>query len=247
MKRRLIFGLFAVVACSAAEFPAAEGLLDRFIERSGGVAAYAKAKNVEMIGTVEIAGRNISGKIAMVEEGGKAWTSMELPGIGRVEQGFDGNIGWEMNAIQGARLIEGDEKSALKRGSSYSAVTAWRDDYKAARTVGEETVEGAPAWKVLMTPKEGRAETFYFDKESKLLIRVTTLTSTPLGDIPADVVMSDYKSVDGIMTAFTMTQKAMGQSIVMKFDKITYNATLPKGRFDLPVAVKALVAKQAAQ
>ena len=87
MKRCLFVGLFALVACSAAEFPAAESLLDRFIERSGGVAAYAKAKNVEMTGTVEIAGRNISGKISMAEEGGKSWTSMELPGIGRVEQG----------------------------------------------------------------------------------------------------------------------------------------------------------------
>ena len=252
MNTRLIRSLPVLIAllapvASGAGLPSAASLLDQFIERSGGIAAYAKAKNVEMTGTVEIAGKNISGRISMAEEGGKAWTSMDLPGIGRIEQGYDGDVAWEMNAIQGARLIEGDEKSAVKRASSFSAIATWRDEYKDARTSSEETVEGTRAWKVVMTPKEGRPETFYFDQQSMMLIRMTTVSSTPLGDIPADVLMSDYRPVNGIMTAFTVTQKAMGQSIVMKFEKITYNASLPNGRFDLPAAVKALVEKRPAR
>lgn len=239
--------LLAARLAAGAELPDAEGLLNKFIERSGGLEAYAKGKNVEMSGTVEITGRNISGKISMVEEDGKAYTSMELPGIGRIEQGYNGEVAWEMNAMQGARLIEGDEKGAVKRASSFSLLASWRDEYKEAKTTGEESVSGAPAWKVVMIPKEGRPETFYFDKETGMMIRMSSVASSPMGDISADVLMSDYRSVDGIMTPFTMTQKAMGQSIVMKFETITYNAKLPPDRFDLPVAVKALVAKQSAR
>ena len=56
--------------------------------------------------------------------------------------------------------------------------------------------------------------------------------------------VSDYRVVDGIKTAFTMTQKAMGQVMVMHFDKVTYNAEIPPDRFDLPAAVQALADKK---
>ena len=185
---RVSFALvLAVRLASGAELPAADKLIDLFIEKSGGLEAYAKGKNVEMSGTVEITGRNISGKLLMVEEDGRSYTSMEMPGIGRIEQGYNGEVAWEMNAMQGARIIEGDEKTAVKRASSFSLLTSWREEYKDAKTTGEETVEGAAAWKVVMLPKEGRPETFYFDKETGLLIRMTSVASSPLGDIPADV------------------------------------------------------------
>jgi hypothetical protein len=110
--------------------------------------------------------------------------------------------------------------------------------------VGSEDVEGKPAWKVEMTPKEGKPETFYFDKETMLLVRTTATITTPLGEIPVDALMGDYRAVDGIQTPFTLTQKAMSQVIVMKFDKVQYNARIAADRFDLPPAVKALAAKR---
>lgn len=215
-----------------------------FVERSGGADAYARVKSVEMTGTVEIAGRNIGGKISMVEEGKKTWTSMELPGIGTIEIGFDGTTAWENSALQGPRIIEGDEKAAMERSSSLSLVTSWNDEYKTVRTTGEETVDGKPAWKVEMTPKAGNPETFDFDKDSGLLVKMAMVMSSPLGEIPTDMVLSDYRTADGIRTPFVMTQNAMGQSIVMKFDKVVYNAPLAAGRFDPPDAVKALLAKR---
>jgi hypothetical protein len=68
--------------------------------------------------------------------------------------------------------------------------------------------------------------------------------SSPLGEIPTDMTFSDYRVVDGIRTPFITTQNAMGQSIVMKFDKVVYNAPVAAGRFGLPDAVKALLAKR---
>jgi hypothetical protein len=171
---------------------------------------------------------------------------MELPGIGKMELGFDGDTAWENSSLQGPRIIEGDEKSAMERSSSFALVTSWREEYKSIRTVGEEDVNGKPAWKVEMTPNQGNAETFFFDKASALLVRMATVMSTPLGQIPTDMTLSDYRMVDGISTPFTTTQNAMGQSIIMHFDKIVYNAPLAKDAFDLPDAVKAVLAKRPA-
>lgn len=238
--------LLAGLLC-AADLPSGEEVLQAFIEHSGGADIYARAKSAEMTGTVEIAGRNIAGKVYMVESGQKSRTSMELPGIGKMELGFDGETAWENSSLQGPRIIEGDEKSAMTRSSSFALVTSWREEYSSIKTVGEDEVNGKPAWKVEMTPKQGNTETFYFDKASALLVRMATVMSTPLGQIPTDMTLSDYRQVDGISTPFTTTQNAMGQSIIMHFDKIVYNAPLAKDAFDVPDAVKALLAKRPAQ
>src|SRR5438876_11578008 len=111
---------FAASLAVAADMPSGESLIERFIGASGGAPAYAKVKNSVMNGTVELVGRNISGTVTIVEAGEKSWTAMDLPGIGRVEEGFDGVTAWENSALQGPRILEGDEKAAVKRASSFA-------------------------------------------------------------------------------------------------------------------------------
>ncbi len=223
----------------AADLPTGESLLQRYIDRSGGAAAYAQAKNMSSSGTVEMAGRNISGTVTIFEEGEKSYTSMEFPGIGKVEEGYDGETAWEDSALEGPRILEGDEKASAKRAATLALITSWREVYTDAHTVGEADVDGKPAWKVEMTPNEGRPETFFFDKESGLLVRISAVLSTVMGEIATESTMSDFRPVDGILTPFVMTEKAMSQNIVMRFSKIAYNADIPPNRFDLPAEVKA--------
>ena len=218
--------------------------MQRFIDRSGGADAYSKIHSAHMTGTVEVEGHNIHGTVELAEEDSKSWMAIDLPGIGRTEQAFDGETAWETNPIQGARLIEGEEKGVLKRSSGLALVNSWREDYTSIRTAGEESVNGKPAWKVEMTPKEGKVESWFFDKDSAMLLKMSAVVSTPLGDIAADLDFSDFRKLDGILTPFTMTQGAMGQVIVIHFDKIAYNTTLPKDCFAMPADVQALKAKK---
>src|SRR5580692_6202708 len=215
---------FAIAASvsMAADMPSGESLLQRYIDKSGGAEAYAKAKNMAMSGTVEMPAQNISGTVSIFEEGEKSYTAMDFAGIGKIEGGFDGETAWENSALQGPRVLEGDEKVDAKRAATLSLITAWHDVYKEARTVGPEDIDGKPAWKVEMTPKEGKPETFYFDRDSGLLVRISAVHSTPLGNIAAESTMSDFRPVDGILTPFVLTEKAMSQNIVMRFRNISY-------------------------
>lgn len=229
----------AVALAAGADTPSGESLLDRYIDRSGGAEAYAKAKNMSMSGTVEMEGRNISGTVTIFEEGEKSYTAMDFPGIGKVEEGYDGETAWEDSALEGPRILEGDEKASAKRAATLALITSWRKVYKEAHTAGEADVDGKPAWKVEMTPNEGKPETFFFDRDSGLLVRISAVLSTALGDIATEATMSDFRPVDGILTPFAITEKAMSQNIVMHFAKIAYNADIPPNRFDLPDSVKA--------
>ena len=244
---RRCFGLLLTAALlqssafAAADLPSGEELLKLCIERSGGGERLANAKGVEMTGSVEMVGRNISGSIVINEQGEKSYSAIEFPGIGKIEEGYDGSVAWESSAIQGTRIKEGDEKAAVERSSSFRVLTHWKDYYSAIRTVGKEDVGGKPAWKVEMTPKQGKTETFYFDRDSGLLARMDQIVPSPLGEIPTEVDLTDYRAVEGVQTPFLMTQKVVGQTIAIHLDKVTYNATLASGRFDLPPAVKELL------
>jgi hypothetical protein len=238
--RLLILTTAALSPIFAAELPSGESLLKRAIEKSGGAQAYARAKNVSMTGKVEMEGRNITGTAILLEEGRKSYTAMEFPGIGKIEEGYDGETAWEDSALQGPRVLEGDEKAAAKRASTLWLIAAWREVFTEAKTIGPADVDSKPAWQVQMVAKEGKPETWFFDRDSGLLVKTSGILSTAMGDLATELTMSDFRTVGGILTPFAMTQKAMSQTIVMRFDKIAFNAPIPPDRFDPPSSVKSL-------
>lgn len=241
-----LFAVFALAAAlaPAADMPTGASLLDGYIEKTGGAQAYANAKNTVMTGTVTVTGANITGNVSIYEEGEKSYTSIDIAGIGKIEEGYDGNTAWENSILQGPRILTGDEKIEVERSSKLSLISNWRGVYKEARTIGLEDIDGKPAWKVEMTPTEGRPETFFFDRDSGLLVRITAVHATQLGDISSDATMSDFRSVSGILTPFTLIENAMNQHMVMRFSNVAYNVALPKDRFDLPEPIKELASKK---
>jgi zinc protease len=230
----------AALFVQAADMPSGASLIDRYIQKSGGAAAYAKAKTTIMTGTVTVTGANISGNVSIYQEGLKFYELVDIAGIGKIESGFDGETAWENSALQGPRILEGDEKIEAKRAAMLAVVSNWRQVFKEARTTGSEDLDGKPAWKVEMIAKEGKPETFYFDKDSGLLVKTTSVRTTPLGNIPAESDMSDFRPVNGIITPFTLTEKAMNQNMVLKFSAVSYNSEMPKDRFALPPEIKAV-------
>ncbi|HVW07122.1 MAG TPA: hypothetical protein VHC90_00990 [Bryobacteraceae bacterium] len=237
--------LLAVSLVWSADVPSGETLIQRCIDKEGGAKAMDRAQTVVMSGTVEIVGRNIAGPFEIDQQGEKSYTKVDLPGIGKVEEGFDGTTAWESNLLQGTRIKEGDELEATRRASRVSILGDWKDYYKSAITKGEADVNGKPAWQVEMTPTKGSSvEEFYFDRESGLLVKMTQTLPTSLGDIPVEMGLGDYRPIDGILTPFTMSQSAMGQNMAFHIDKVSYSAKIPSATFDLPPAVKELMAKK---
>jgi hypothetical protein len=227
------------------DMPSGDSLIKRCIESEGGTKTIQGAQTEVVTGTVELLGHNLSGPLQIFQQGNKSYTVIELPGIGKMEEGFDGEVAWESNVLQGPRVKDGEELEAAKRDARISLLGDWKDFYKSAETVGSEDVNGKPAWKVRMTPIEGKSiEQFFFDRATGLLVKMTQTLPTALGDIPVEMTLGDYREVEGIKTPFLMTQAAMGQNMAMHIDKVTYNTKIPDSRFDLPPDIKAIVAKK---
>lgn len=226
------------------ELPKAEEILDRYIEVTGGKDAYEKIYNRVSKGTIELKGMGVKGSITLYQaKPNKSYTSFEFENLGSSEEGTNGDVAWELNFATGPRLLEGEEKAFSLRHSTFNAELYWRKLFKKAECAGVETIGEQACYKVVMTPPEGKPETWYFDKNSNLLVKVTITYKSPMGEIPLEIYSSDYKEVNGIRLPHTGTVKVMFQELILKTESIQHNTEIPGSRFDLPEAVKALVEK----
>jgi zinc protease len=249
MIRRTAIALFlALPAAWAADeaLPKAETILDRYVEVTGGKAAYEKHKTELGTGTMTFTAQGLKGSISRYAAApNQAYAVIELEGIGKIEQGTSGDVAWEKSAIMGPRVKSGEEKTQALRESIFNEPIRWRETFLKAETVGRETVEGEDCYKVVLTPKEGKPETSYYSKKSGLIVKSEIMAVTQMGEMNVEMVVSAYKEFDGVKVPTRMLQRAAGQEFVIAIDNVKYNESLPADRFEPPTEIKALLNKPA--
>lgn len=245
MNRRLLTALALSLPLVAADLPTPDSIMDRFVEVTGGKDAYAARKTEVVTGTVEFAAMGLKGAmVTYFEEPGKYYMSMDLAGVGKVETGLVDGVAWENSVLQGPRIKTGEEKNQSIREAAMNGAYEWRKLFSKAETAGEETVEGVPCYKVVMTPATGNPVTMYFEKESGLMRKTTVVAASQLGDIAAESTSTEYKRYDGILEPAKVTEKVAGQEFTITIDTVKANQPIPAEKFALPEEVKALLARQ---
>lgn len=230
------------------DVPKGESILDRYVEVTGGKAAYEKVHNEVAKGALELTGKNVKGTIVSFQaEPNREYIAIDIAGVGKVESGTDGTVAWERSAMAGPRVKTDTEREEMLRASVFNAHLNWRTLYDKAETTGSETVDGDDCYKVVLTPKAaGRPETEYYSIKTGLLVKTSSINTTQMGDIASEAMVKDYKDVSGIMMPFTRVESVAGQEIQVHLDTIEVNADIPKDRFDLPDEIKALLRKNGA-
>jgi hypothetical protein len=250
MKRRILLLLFsAAPALFAADaLPLAESLLDRYVEVTGGRQAYENRKTEFARGTMEYKAQGLKGAITRWSDAsGNYYSSLDVAGIGAIEMGVRGGVAWERSDVLGPRIKEGVERAEAIREATLNSTYRWRELFPKVETTGTEVVEGQDCYRVVMTPAEGAPETIFLSKETGLAVKMVTISSTQMGNVPVEVLVRDYRDFGGIKAPATIVQSAAGLEFTLTLETVEVNAPIPPGRFDLPADVQALLAKRAAR
>jgi len=249
--RRIAIGLAvcwtAAGAClwAADELPKAETLLDKYVEVTGGKAAYEKNRNTVSSGTMDFAAMGLKGTVMAYRAApDKSYVEIDIAGVGKLQEGSNGTVAWSLSAMQGPHLKEGDEKVTALQLATYDGEVKWRDIYKTVETTGVETVDGKECYRVVLTPKEGSPSTRFYDKQSGLMLKTIMNVQSPMGEVTVESVASDYRKEGELLVPHKMTQKTMGQEFSLALESMKYNVEIPKDRFDLPPEIQALVDKK---
>src|SRR5580700_4502860 len=204
--------------------PSVATVIDHLVAATGGRAAWEARHSQVEHATIDFAKQGLKGSLTIYEAAPDKYLGVtELPGIGKIESGSNGDVAWENSALQGPRIKQGDEKAGSLRDGAFNAALKWRTLYAKAETAGVETVEGHECYKVVLTPKEGKPTNEFFDKKSGLLIKTAVTRNTPMGEITAEVVADDYRKEGDIMIPHKMINRAAGQEFLIVVEKVEVN------------------------
>ncbi len=225
--------------------PTGERILDRYVEKSGGIETYNKINNRYMQGTVEIpaAGLTLQTEVYSAKPN-RIFTLAQAEAVGEVRSGSDGRVFWENSLMSGPRLLEGGELTEAMQRAAFDRLAYWRKYYTKAEYVGVDSVDGAPVYKVVMTPQSGNPETMYFNQTTGLLIKSESIFKHQMGDLPIEAVLGDYRDVDGILMPFVTRVIVMGQERVVTVTAISQNIDMPDTLFAIPGEIQELMEDQ---
>lgn len=224
--------------------PKGEAILDRYVDVTGGRAAYEKLNSEIVEGTFELAGKGVTAKMTIYRKApNNSLMVVDVPGVGKMQEGATGEIVWSNSAVQGPRLKAGEERVLSLFRAAFHNELEWRQFFQNVETTGVEEVEGQPCYRVRTTLKDGPEMTQFYDRKTGLLIRITMTLKTQMGAIPSEFTLSDYRDEAGILKPHKAVTKILGQEMVMTFNSFLPNAEIDPARFEVPPEVEALLKK----
>lgn len=215
-------------------------LFSRYVEAIGGEDVIRSHTSTTIRGRFILSAFGIEGDVAIHSAAPNHISQhIELGGLGTIRSGYNGEIGWSMDPLQGNSIMEGDALADLIQNSDYYLAL------NLGESEGQETQEltqtgGADAYKVMLTDSRGKESFLYFSAESGLLLRTDAINSSPAGDVPTSTQFSDYKDFGGYMQPTMLVIDAGGQEFSIEVDEITFD-DVGDTQFDLPSAIQSLL------
>jgi outer membrane lipoprotein-sorting protein len=220
-------------------------LMDKYVEATGGQAAYDAIKSRVVKAEASMPGGGMTGTMEVYAiYPDKFRAEIEMPG-GKFERGSNGETVWVSHPSFGAQILEGADRVSAIRESTQDRFGQWRKIFKKAEYIGDEEVDGTACSKVLLTYKaidpevEESPVTAFVAKDSGLILKWTTTMNTPQGDADVAVRLSDYRKVGDVTVPHQMNAEAIGFEQKVKIEEMKLNVDIPAARFALPEAIEA--------
>ncbi len=234
----------ASAAPKPAALPSAADVLQRYRAAIGGDAAVKKHTTRTEAGTVEITAQGIKGDLKVIAQApDKMHHWLTLPGIGNIEQGYDGHVGWSIDPAVGPRLLQGKELDQLEYAADFYLDLHDPAKYRSMTVVSRGAFEGEDCYEVKLVRTSGFEITEFFSTKTGLIAGMKMDATTQMGSVPVTTVAGEYKAFGGVLTATVVRQKMMSLETVMTVSSVSFDPVDPK-TFDLPPQIAALVKQQ---
>jgi outer membrane lipoprotein-sorting protein len=233
--------VFCAHAASQESLPPARDIVERFVEATGGREALAKHNSRRALGQISMPSQGVEGTVELLAARPNLMRlRMTLPGVGEIQTGYDGRIGWSLNPLTGPMLLEGKSLEQTKLDADFDATLHPETRFTTLETVERTTFEGRPAYKIRAVRTSGDEDFEYFDVENGLMLGAMVTRETPMGSVKATHITTDYKEFGGTRIATKIIQRLMGTEQIITLASVEFD-TVAKSAFELPPQIQALV------
>jgi hypothetical protein len=220
----------------------AEAILDAYVEKCGGRAAFEKIVTRRTTSTASMSMLPAPMDVATVTaRNGRFHSVIKSASIGTIEYGSDGRIVWEINPLTGPLVKKGADGHRFRLLYDLNTLPRWRETFKTGEYLGEATLDGKPAFKVAATLQDDYVVTFSFDQASALLLMMECPVQSATGPSVEETRYGDYRPVDGMLFPFRQVRKGLNPEMTVTFKTVEYNADVPDGEFRVPDVIARIV------
>ncbi len=183
-------------------------VLEKVIEAQGGRKLLESINDTTSKATMDLTMMGMSGIVAMyMKEPDMVRMEMDFMGM-LFTQAYDGETAWMINPQTGGEEVLPDEMAAVVKAGSYGN-SAFLDPEKYGISYslkGKENIEGKDYLILERAYSDGYIISFYIDPDTYLIYKTKQNSfDEMMSEIIEEAVLSDYKKVQGVMTAHTIT------------------------------------------
>jgi hypothetical protein len=223
------------------KLPSAREVLDRHIKAVGGREFLMARSSSHATGTVEMPGPGLKGTLELFQaKPNSMLMRVTLPGVGDVQEGFNGRVGWSISPMTGPSLLQGKQLEERRIDADFYGDLQPEKHYESVTVVEKTTFEGRPCYKMRLVQKGGVEDFHFFDAHTGLKAGAIVTRESPMGAVTATTVESDYKPFGKLLTPTKLTMTMMGIQQVMTILTVEYDKVDPSV-FEPPAQIKALM------
>jgi hypothetical protein len=217
--------------------PAADQILDRYIQALGGAQRLATLTSFVATGTrVGYGPESEKRPVEIFANAPGQRTTIIHTSNGDSTATYDGRAGWIAAPLRPVAVLalSGQELDGVKLDAELSfparikqAVGKWRVGFPS--TIDDREVDVLQG-----TTAGGTIATFYFDKETGLLTRMVRYSDSPVGKIPTQIDYADYRDVSGVKMPHRFTLTWLDGLDTVELSEVRPNASIDAAKFGKP-------------
>jgi hypothetical protein len=223
--------------------PTVDQILDKYIQALGGAARLGGLTSFAAKGTAMPFGDPDVYQTEIYAKAPSQLATTVHQQEGDMVRTFDGRQGyfllpltvvevypWTAGANEGAKL---DAEMAFP-GQIKQFLTNWRVGF--STTVNDKDVRVVQG-----TGPSGLVGTFYFDKDSGLLVRMVRYNNSAMGRVPTQIDYSDYRDVAGVKMPYKWSYAWLSGREEFSLTEVQPNVAVDAARFAKPVPVSRAI------
>ncbi|MBL0171417.1 MAG: hypothetical protein IPP90_11905 [Gemmatimonadaceae bacterium] len=231
------------VTSRAQALPSASDIVAKYVAAIGGKDEIMKVTSIKQTAVMDVPAIGLSAKMEVYAAApNKMASKTNIPGMGEMLNGYNGTVGWDMNPMQGPRLLADKELTNMAENADFYANMLYSaDKYASMETVGDTTIGGEKAYKVKMVRKSSKNESIsYFAATSGLLLGGSSTQESQMGTMQVSQSVSEYRKFGALMLPTKVEQSMGPQKMIMTIQDVTINGA-PESAFAIPEQVKPLI------
>ena len=227
----------ASAAPAAAQTPTADELVAKYLAARGGQDKIKAVNTARIAGNLSTQGMDMALSVT-TKRPNKMRQEIAMQGQ-KMIQAFDGVTVWGVNPMTGdttPKTLDGPQADLIRTQSLFDGpLVGYKERGDTLEVVGPATVEGAKAWNLKLTRKDGKSMNIMLDAETGLERQWTTTMDQGGMTLEIQTLMGDYQATDGLQVARSMKTMMGGQQVAtLSFTSVEFNVPVDDAEFAMP-------------